>query len=150
MFGMIPFRKNDNVGNRSNGFGDLFDNFFDDSDDFFAPMVFNNGGNFKVDLKEDENSYTVEADLPGIKKEDISLGYENNYLTISAKRDETVENKDNGNYVRRERRCGEFKRSFYIDNIDENTVDAGFNNGVLKITLPKKDKGVQKKRIDIH
>lgn len=152
MFGMIPFRKNNNSLNRGNGFGDFFDNFFSDSDDFFAPMVFNNSSNFNVDLKEDENSYTVEADLPGIKKEDIALDYENNYLTISAKRDETVEdkNKNNGNYVRRERRYGEFKRSFYIDNIDETNVDAQFNNGVLKITLAKKNKGIQKKRIDIH
>lgn len=146
MFGMIPFKRNNGVTRTGSAFDDLFSNFL--GDDFFSPALTTAGG-FKVDLKEDENAYTVEADLPGIKKEDIALDYANNYLTISAKRDETVENKDN-NYVRRERRYGQFKRSFYIDNINESAIDASFKDGVLKITLPKMDKGIENKRIDIH
>lgn len=94
-----------------------------------------------VDVKEDEKQYTVEADLPGIKKEDISLEYENNYLTISAKRNNVKEDKTS-NYVKQERSYGEFKRIFYIDNVDENSVDASFQDGVLKISMPKKDKTV--------
>ncbi|WML33143.1 Hsp20 family protein [Clostridium sp. OS1-26] len=78
---------------------------------------------FRVDLKETENEYMVEADLPGINKEAIDVEYENNYLTISAKREETIENKDNNNYVRRERSYGEFKRRFYIDNVDKEKID---------------------------
>lgn len=146
MFDMVPFRKNNVLAKKGFGLDDLFSDFL--RDDFFSPML-TGSGNFNVDLKEDENNYTVEADLPGIKKEDISLEYDNNYLTISAKRDETSENNDN-NFVRRERTYGEFKRSFYIDNIDENTVDASFTDGVLKITLPKKEKGIQRKKIDIN
>ncbi|WP_026883372.1 heat shock protein Hsp18 [Clostridium akagii] len=146
MFDMVPFRKNNVLAKKGFGLDDLFSDFL--RDDFFSPML-TGSGNFSVDLKEDENNYTIEADLPGIKKEDISLEYDNNYLTISAKRDETSENNDN-NFVRRERTYGEFKRSFYIDNIDENTVDASFTDGVLKITLPKKEKGIQRKKIDIN
>lgn len=146
MFDMIPFRRNNGMVKKGSGFDDFFNTFL--GDDFFSPMLANSGS-FKVDLKEDENNYTIVADLPGIKKEDISLEYENNYLVVSAKRDDTVEDK-NDNYVRRERTYGEFKRSFYIDNVDENSVDASFSDGVLRVTLPKKDKGIQKKRIDIH
>lgn len=146
MFGMVPFRRNDVVTRTDSAFDDFFNNFL--GDDFFSTALTNAGG-FKVDLKEDENAYTLEADLPGIKKDDISLDYESNYLTISAKRDETVENKAN-NYVRRERRCGEFSRSFYVDNINASAIDASFIDGVLKVTLPKIDNGMEKKKIDIH
>jgi len=146
MFGMIPFRRNNSVVRNGSAFDDLFSKFL--GDDFFSPTL-TSAGNFKVDLKEDENAYTLEADLPGIKKDDINLDYANNYLTISAKRDETVENKDN-NYVRRERRYGQFRRGFYVDNINESAIDASFKDGILKITLPKIDKGMEKKRIDIH
>lgn len=148
MFGMVPFRRNNNsVAKRGDYFEDFFNNFF--SDDFFAPAVFNNNS-FKVDVKEDDNQYLVEADLPGMKKENIALEYENNYLTISAKREDVLEDKRD-NYVRRERNYGEFKRSFYVDNVDENNVNASFTDGVLKITLPKKEKGKEsRKQIDIH
>lgn len=148
MFGMVPFKRNNNsVAKRGDYFEDFFNNFF--SDDFFAPTIFNNNS-FKVDVKEDDNQYLVEADLPGMKKDNISLDYENNYLTISAKKEDVLEDKQE-NYVRRERSYGEFKRSFYVDNVDENKVDASFTDGVLKITLPKKQKGKQDRRkIDIH
>ncbi|MDF2504000.1 MULTISPECIES: heat shock protein Hsp18 [Clostridium] len=146
MFDMVPFRRNNNVARTGSTFDDLFSNFL--GDDFFSTSIMNSSG-FKVDLKEDENAYTIEADLPGVKKDDLSLDYANNYLTISAKRDETTENKDD-NYVRRERRYGQFKRSFYVDNINESTIDASFTNGVLKVTLPKNDKGIEKNRIDVH
>jgi HSP20 family protein len=148
MFEMIPFRKNNNgLRRRDDFFNSFIDNFFDN--DFMMPMNFM-GSNFKVDLKETEDSYLVEADLPGIPKEAIDIDYNNGYLTITAKRDDTVEDKKE-NYVRRERHYGEFKRSFYVDNVDESKIDASFKDGVLKVTLPKQEKGQNPKRkIDIH
>lgn len=146
MFDMVPFRRNNGVTRTGSAFDDLFNNFL--GDNFFSPSMMATN-DFKVDLKEDENVYTLEADLPGVKKDDIDLDYENNYLTISAKRDETIEKKED-NYVRRERRYGQFKRSFYVDNVNESAVDASFADGVLKVTLPKKDKGNENKKIDIH
>ena len=145
MFNMVPFTKNNGMTKKGFGLDDFFSDFL--RDDFFTPML-TGSNSFKVDVKEDENNYTIDADLPGIKKEDISLEYDNNYLTISAKRDEISQNNDN-DFVRRERTYGEFKRSFYIDNIDENTVDASFTDGVLKVSLPKKEKGIQRKKINI-
>jgi len=101
-------------------------------------------------LKETEDNYLVEADLPGVKKENINIEFHNGNLTISAKRDETVEDKKE-NYVRRERHYGEFKRSLYIKNVDENKINASFNDGVLRVTLPKLEKGPDsRKRINIQ
>ena len=150
MFEMVPFRKNNNMAKRGDYFDQMFNNFFDD--DFFSPMSTMNfmGNNFRVDLKEKDNQYVVEADLPGISKDSINIDYYNNYLTISAKREDNAEDNDE-NYVRRERRYGEFKRCFYIDNIDESKIDATFKDGVLKVSIPKLEKGKDNKRkIDIH
>ncbi|ADK17271.1 MULTISPECIES: heat shock protein Hsp18 [Clostridium] len=148
MFDMVPFRKNNSLKR-----GDAFDNFVDSffNNDFFAPMNMNGFGNgFKVDLKENETSYIVCADLPGINKDSIDLDFNNNYLTISAKRDDSIEDK-NENFVRRERRYGEFRRSFYIDNVDDKNITASFNDGVLKVILPKLSQGKrQGKKIDIQ
>ncbi|KHD34516.1 heat-shock protein [Clostridium acetobutylicum] len=151
MFGMVPFRRNNNgLMRREDFFDKMFDNFF--SDDFFPTTTFNGNAGFKVDIKEDDDKYTVAADLPGVKKDNIELQYENNYLTINAKRDDIVETKDdNNNFVRRERSYGELRRSFYVDNIDDAKIDASFLDGVLRITLPKKVKGKDNgRRIDIH
>lgn len=146
MFDLVPFRRN-NLTKRDDFFSPFLKSFFDD--DFFTALS-SMQGNFKVDLKETDENYLVEADLPGIKKEAIDIDFNNNYLVISAKRDESVEDK-NENYVRRERHYGEFKRGFYIDNVDEDKIDASFNDGVLKIILPKLNKGNSKKRkIDIR
>ena len=147
MFNMVPFRKNNEMLKRGDVFDNLLDEFFSDS--FFTPMNVNGFGNgFKVDLKETDSSYMIEADLPGIKKEDITVEYNNNYLTICAKRENSVDNaKDN--YVRRERSYGEFKRSFYVDNINEENIEAKFDNGVLNLTLPKTQKSDGRK-IDIN
>lgn len=107
-------------------------------------------GNFRVDLKETNDNYIVEADLPGIKKEALNIDYDNNYLIISAKRDEALENR-NESYVRRERYYGEFKRSFYLNNVDETRIQASFNDGVLRVVLPKTTRTNDKKRrIDIE
>lgn len=146
MFDMVPFRKN-NLSRRDDFFSPFLKSFFDD--DLFSEMS-SMHGNFKVDLKETDENYLIEAELPGIKKEDIDIYFDNNYLVISARRDDTIENKKE-NYVRRERHYGEFKRSFYTDNVDESKIDASFTDGVLKITLPKLNKGNDKKRkIDIQ
>ncbi|KGM96128.1 heat-shock protein [Clostridium novyi A str. 4552] len=144
MFEMIPFRNHGNLRRREDFFNNLFDNFF--NDDFF-PKTMNTG--FNVDVRDTENAYLVEADLPGMKKENLDIYYENGYLTISAKRADSVEDKDDkNNYVRRERHYGEFKRSFFINDIDENSIEANFENGVLKLVLPKKNNRNQK-RIEI-
>lgn len=153
MFGLVPFNRNNNsLSRRGDSFNQLIDSFFNDNffnDDFLAPMAMNYG-NFRVDLKENKNEYIVEADLPGINKEAIDLDFHNNYLTISAKRENIIEDKKD-NYVRRERSYGEFKRRFYIDNVDSGKIEAEFKDGVLSVILPKADPDKEDKRkIEIH
>ncbi|MEN6412287.1 MAG: heat shock protein Hsp18 [Veillonellales bacterium] len=137
MFDLVPFNKNNQVASRENFFNQMFDNFF--KEDFFAPFTTLGNSGFHVDLKETGSDYQVEADLPGIKKEDISLQYANNYLTIAAKRDEVKEDRAEENYLRRERHYGQFQRSFYVSNVADDKISAEFKDGVLKIVLPKQD-----------
>ena len=147
MFDMVPFKR-DNFLSPGDAFRNFVDSFF--NSDFFAPAVSGFGRGFKVDLKENDDSYVVEADLPGVKKDAIDLSFNDNYLTISAKRDDNKEDKGNG-YVRRERNCGELRRSFYIDNVKDSDITASFKDGVLKIVLPKAEKGQKKSgRIEIQ
>ncbi|KXZ40701.1 heat shock protein Hsp20 [Alkalithermobacter thermoalcaliphilus JW-YL-7 = DSM 7308] len=147
MFDMIPFPRNSSALRRREDYiNQIFNNFF--NDDFF-PSINTFEESFKVDLKETESEYLIEADLPGIHKEAIDIEYENNYLTITAKREDSIENTSD-NYIRRERSYGEFKRRFFIDNVDEEKISASFTNGVLKIILPKLEKHkVSKKKITI-
>ncbi len=146
MFDIVPWRKNNLTQRKGDDFENMVNSFF--NDDFFSSLsVLKN--NFSVDLKEEDNNYIVEADLPGVDKKDIDISYKNGYLNISAKRHNKVEEKKD-NYVRQERSYGEFKRSFYIDNVEEEKIDANFNNGVLKINLPKLNKEVcENRKIEI-
>lgn len=131
MFGLVPFRKN-LMNSNVNSFDNFISNFF--NDDFLTSS--NMMGNFKADIKETPTEYIIDAELPGIKKEDITIDYKNNYLTVSANRQEVIE-ENNDNYIRKERHYGNFSRSFYIDDIDKNSVNARFDNGILSIVLPK-------------
>lgn len=134
MFGLAPFTARKDLAAREPR--TLFDLF---NEPFFTGDFMNTASaSMKVDVKESENAYELTADLPGARKEDISLSYENSYLTIAAKRNgETEEKDENGRYIRRERHYGEVSRSFYIEGIDEENVAASFTDGVLRVTLPK-------------
>ena len=134
MFGLVPFKFNNGENSRGLTINDMFNDFF--NDDMLSK--FNSNGSFKTDIKETPEEYIVHAELPGVKKEDIKVDYNNNYLTISATRNnESEEKKDN--YIRRERSYGSVSRGFYITNVDKNSIKAKFDNGVLNIELPKKE-----------
>ncbi len=93
---------------------------------------------FSTDIKETDDGYVLEADLPGVKKEDINLELTDNVLTITAERHSEYEEKDKkGNYVRCERSYGSYQRSFDTTGIDTDNIDAEFTDGVLKLTMPK-------------
>lgn len=113
-------------------------NFFGDSFDH----LFSSTANFDVDIKESEKEYTLEADLPGLTKEDIQLDYHNNVLSIGAQREEGKDETDEkGNYIRRERSVRSYSRQFILKDVNEEGVTAKFDNGVLTIQLPKKEVG---------
>ena len=93
---------------------------------------------FKVDVKDNGDSYDLTAELPGFQKGNITLTYKDNYLTIGAKNETSSDEKDEqGNYVRRERSQSSVSRSFYIDNVDEAKATADYKDGVLTVCLPK-------------
>lgn len=93
---------------------------------------------FSTDIKDEGDHFIMEADLPGVKKEDISLDLTDNVLTIKAERHSEYEAEDKKhNYVRCERSYGSYQRSFDTSGIDTNGIDAEFKDGVLKLTLPK-------------
>lgn len=131
MFGLVPFKMNKDVNNSNTMFNDLFGDFFNDD------YVMKNS--IKADIRETKEAYILEADLPGMKKEDINLEYNDNYLTIYAHRNESKEEKKD-NYIRKERHYGELSRSFYVGNIDKAAITAKFENGVLEVKLPKQEK----------
>ena len=134
MFGLVPFKFNNGENNRGLSINDMFNDFFNNE----MLSTFNSNGSFKTDIKETPEGYIVHAELPGVKKEDINIDYNNNYLTISANRNyENEEKRDN--YIRRERSYGSVSRGFYISNVDKNLIKAKFYNGVLNIELPKKE-----------
>ncbi len=134
MFGLIPFR-NHSTSEFGGNFEDFLSDFF--NDDFFTPIGITGGmSKFSADVRETDNEYLVCAELPGVNKEDISLDYANNNLIIKARRQEAHDdNKDS--YLRRERCYGEFSRAFYLDNVNKEGIRAKFENGELKIILPK-------------
>ena len=117
-----------------------FDNLFSDTSDF------------KVDITEKNDLYKLEADLPGLTKDDIQINYDDNILSIHAHQETSHEEKDEEeNYVRRERSSRSYSRQFLIKNIDEDSIQAKFENGVLTVDLPKKENAEQKrKQIEIQ
>ncbi|MCD8357229.1 MAG: Hsp20/alpha crystallin family protein [Clostridia bacterium] len=128
MFGMVPFEY------RDRNLFDVFDNF---ERSFFKNSSVDLPA-FRTDIRDTGDKYVLEAELPGFSKEDISLDLKDGILTISAEHSESNDQKDeNGSYIRRERRYGSFRRSFDVAGIDENSISAAYNNGVLELSLPK-------------
>lgn len=95
----------------------------------------------KTDVRETDNSYELDIDLPGFKKDEINVQLDNGYLSISAAKGlDKDEEKKNSKYIRRERYAGAMSRSFYVgDNLTQQDIKAKFENGILKISVPKKD-----------
>ena len=102
----------------------------------------------RVDVVENKESFTVRAELPGMKKDEVKLKLENNVLTLSGEK-RYDEKRDEDNFHLRETRYGKFERSFRLtDNIDRNNINADYKDGVLTISLPK-TKESQSKEISI-
>ncbi len=127
MFGMLPFDRSDN---------NLFDTFDNFTRDFFRKSNTDLPA-FRTDIRDTGDAYLLEADLPGFNKEDITLDLKDGILTISAVHQDSGEEKDESGYIRRERRYGSFTRSFDVAGIEEGSITAAYQNGVLAVTLPK-------------
>lgn len=151
MFGLTPYHRRNNGLSGRNDFLDLrnvFDDFFNDS---MLPSIFGAAGNpIRADIRETEKEYIVEAEIPGVNKEDIKLDLRDDTLTVSVEHNEQV-NEENENYIRRERRYGAYSRSFYVENVTHEAVTAKYNDGILTVTLPKENTGkINRHKIDIQ
>ena len=112
---------------------DLFEDMFKD------PFFKGENKLMKTDIKENENNYIIDIEMPGYEKENIKIEVEDGYLNVFASINEDKDNSE-GDYIRKERYYGECSRSFYVgDNIEVEDVKANFKNGILKLTIPKKD-----------
>lgn len=150
MFGLIPFdRRRNQMQNNEDRIYDmdrLFENFFNDA---VFPSYYNRSGLMRVDIRETEDAFLLEAELPGIDKDQVNIDLENNRLSISVNQEDKADEK-NERFVRHERRACSMTRSFAIDNIDEDKITAKMDNGVLKLSLPKKNpEKPQNRKIDI-
>jgi HSP20 family protein len=133
MFNLVPFsRRNPELTKRDDfwGFDKFFDDFFNDS--FFGIAT----SPVRADVRETENEWLIDAELPGVDKNDIHVDLNDGYLTISVERSNEV-NEEKENYIRRERAYGSYKRCFYVDDVKEDEIKASYKDGILPLTVPK-------------
>lgn len=117
-----------------------YDNFLDDFIRSEKEIL------MSCDIYEENNNYNLIIDVPGFNKENITINYSDNYLTIEAIKEDSI-NESDKHYIRKERRFGSFKRQFYVGNVDEDKIEAEFKDGVLKVIVPKNDKNTNSKKI---
>ena len=119
-------------------------NEFDLLEDMFKidPFFSEEGSKImKTDIKEKDDKFLIDIDLPGYEKEDIKIHIEDGYLNIVAKTSSKYDEKNEGKFIRKERYYGECSRSFFIgDDITENDIKASFKNGTLRLEIPKIEK----------
>ena len=129
---------------RENLFDDLMESFaFPSFPDVDRALYGKNAKNLmKTDVKETQDGYVVDIDLPGFKKDEIQMQLENGYLTVNASKGlDREEKNEDGRYVRRERYAGSMSRSFYVgENVTENDIHPRYENGILTFELPKEEK----------
>ena len=140
MFSIIPYRTNSAMTQRpTRGF------FEDFSNDFFRPFFEDAFGGMlraergmKVDVRDEGDHFLLEADLPGVRKEDVKAEVHDGVLTLSAEyNQEDAQQDEKNHYVYRERRSGSVRRAFNVEGIREDDIKAEFKDGVLRLTLPK-------------
>jgi len=121
----------------------ILDDFF--NDEFFLPSF---NSNSHLDVYQEDNKYVVEVDLPGYKKEEINMSFNNDLLTIKAEHKEEKK-EDTKKYIYRSRSQSMFTRQIRFNNIDHSTIDAKFEEGVLKVILPIRGESEIVKRIEV-
>ena len=135
---MVPMRRNRNL--LSELMTDPFDAFFNAASAPMQAMQKMSPTLMRTDIKETDGGYELTIDLPGFKKDDVQAELKDGYLTINAQTQGESEDKDEqGTYVRKERFSGKCSRTFYVgDDVEEDDIKAKFEDGVLKIAVPKK------------
>jgi HSP20 family protein len=148
MGALTPFSRNEIQKKDGRDFVD----FYNMMDDFFNGIMPGTKGmkadTFKLDVKDQGSSFLVEAEMPGIKKDEIQIEYQDDHLIISVSQSEEI-NEEKPNYIHRERRSSAMQRSIYMRDINPEKVEAELVDGVLKIVLPKNQPPEKKQPIKI-
>ncbi len=129
MFDLMPF------GHNEKSLFDYLDHF---ERSFFSDAFGDGTAQFRTDIVDKGDKYVLEAELPGFSKEDIHIDVDGDYLVIHGEHNTEVEEKQN-KFIRKERRYGSFSRSFHIANVKAEAISASYQNGILELTLPKKE-----------
>lgn len=148
MTGLVPFGRK-NTGLLNTGFEDFYnmlDDFFSDN---WSPRRSFGRDTFKINVQQNDSDYLVEAELPGVNKEEIDLDLNDGRLTISVKREEKI-NEEKKNYIHRESRYTSMSRSIYLADADSNGIKAKLDNGLLTIQVPRQEKVVKAEKIEIE
>lgn len=149
MFGLTPFSDEFLPARRGRNLSDfhsIIDDFF--NNDRFIPVNFQNDS-FKIDVRENENEYLIDAELPGVEKEEIKIDYENNQLSIAVQREESTEQSEE-KYLHRERKFKSMRRTIYLPHIESEDISATFENGILEIVAKKAIEKQSSSRIEIQ
>lgn len=131
----------------------VFNDFMDPMTNFFDGLGRNmvNSSKMKTDVIENDDEFEVKAELPGFKKEDININYENDTLTIHAIHDLNKEQKgEDGKLIRSERTSSDVSRSFYLPDADTDKIGAKYDGGILDIMVPKSAEKESKHTISIN
>lgn len=145
MFGLTPFNRS-NLTRTNEDFYSMIDDFFNNN---MSPIRGLRNDSFKIDVRENEKEFLIDAELPGFQKEDLQLNIYNKQLVISVNKEEKID-EETDIYVHRERKCSSMKRSIYLPNIKEEGISAKFENGILSIIVPKVEPEVKKSQIEIQ
>ncbi|RZI49357.1 Hsp20/alpha crystallin family protein [Lactococcus kimchii] len=142
--------------NNQNNLMDFGDDFFN----HFGRNLFKHGFDFpasnrqmtmKTDVSESDTAYSVKIDLPGLKKENINIEYENGMLSVSGKQEQATEEKnDAGEIIHSERYYGSYSRSYHLPNVERDNITAKYDGGVLTLNLPKTVQSENNRRIEIQ
>lgn len=149
MFNMVPYSRKNGVARKDDWFGGIdrvFDEFF--KDPFFA-RVSAITSPIRADVRETDKEYIVEAEIPGVNKEDIVIDLHDDVLTLGVDVKKETNEEDNG-YIYRERQNGSYRRSFHVQNIKNEEVKANYKDGLLVVTLPKADPDKRTRKVEIE
>lgn len=141
---LVPFNRQDMLAYRP--FRDLFEGFFGDSARFFDS---HRELPFKMDVREELLHYTVEAEMPGVKKEDVQVEFLDGQLTVTVNHEE-ISDEEKKKYIRKERVSTSETRSVYLEGVKSTGITAALTDGLLRITVPKKEEKIQHTNIEIH
>lgn len=148
MTGLVPFNRK-NTGLRSTGFDDFYNMLDDFFSDTWSPRRTFERDTFKINVQQNDTEYLIEAELPGVNKEEIDVDLNDGRLNISVKREEAI-NEEKKNYIHKESRYCSMSRSVYLADADPKGIKAKLDNGVLNITVPRQEKAAKIEKVQIE